>query len=65
MSQFLRKASQFGEMRILAGPEDHEIEDLRRRFGYKPEEAEAVVSSRLDWETTYRGMLADDPGVEG
>lgn len=61
MSEFLRKASQFGEMRVLAGPEDGEVEDLRWRFGYKPEATAAVVSSRLDWETTYRGLLADDP----
>lgn len=32
MSQFLRKASQFGEMRVLADPEDGEVEDLRRRY---------------------------------
>jgi hypothetical protein len=60
MREFLRKANQFGEMRMLAGPADHEVEDLRRR-GYRPEETTAVVSSRVDWETTYVGLLADDP----
>jgi hypothetical protein len=57
----LREASPFGEMRVLAGPEDGEAEDLRRRSGCKPEAAAAVVSSRLDRETTCRGLLADDP----
>jgi len=60
MPEFLRKANQFGEMFILAGPADEEIEDLRR-LGYRPEASEEVTSSRLAWENTYTGLLADDP----
>jgi len=36
MPGFLRKANQFGELFILAGPADEEIEVLRR-LGYRPE----------------------------
>jgi hypothetical protein len=60
MPEFLRKANQFGEFFILAGPADEELEDLRQR-GYKPEASTEVEDSRLAWEQTYVGLLADDP----
>lgn len=60
MPEFLRKANQFGEFFILAGPADDELEGLRRR-GYRPKASEEAGSSRLEWEETYRGLLADDP----
>lgn len=60
MPQFLRKANQFGEFFILAGPADEELEDLRQ-LGYRPEASTEVERSRLAWERTYVGLLADDP----
>lgn len=60
MPSFLRKANQLGEMRMLAGPADEELEELRR-LGYRPEATQQVESSRLAWEEAYRGLLADDP----
>ena len=60
MPEFMRKANQFGEMYILAGPADEEIEHLRR-LGYRPEASEEIDSSRLAWENTYTGLLANDP----
>jgi hypothetical protein len=60
MPDFLRKANQFGEMRMLAGSADDEIEELRQ-LGYRPEATEEVGSSRLAWEETYTGLLADNP----
>ena len=61
MQTWLRKINQFAEFRILAGPADDEIEDLRRRYGYRPETAQEASLSRLEWEKTYVGLLADDP----
>lgn len=60
MPDFLRKANQLGELLILAGPADEDLEELRRR-GYRPEATQQVEASRLAWEETYRGLLADDP----
>lgn len=60
MRTWLRKANQYAEFLLLAGPRDEEIEDLRRR-GYRPEKALETSRSRLDWEQTYVGLLADDP----
>ncbi len=60
MPEFLRKANQFGEYFILAGPADEELEDLRK-LGYRLEDTEDVERGRLGWEKTYRGLLADDP----
>ena len=60
MPGFLRKANQIGEMLILAGPADEEIDELRE-LGYRPEATTEVEASRLEWEETYVGLLADDP----
>lgn len=60
MPEFLRKANQYGEYFLLAGPADEELDDLRK-LGYRPEAMEDVESSRIAWEETYRGLLADDP----
>lgn len=60
MPEFLRKANQFGEFFILAGPADEELEDLRK-VGYRPEATTEVERSRLAWEQTYAGLLAGDP----
>jgi hypothetical protein len=60
MPEFLRKANQYGEYFLLAGPADEELDDLRRH-GYRPEAMEDVERSRLEWEETYRGLLAGDP----
>ncbi|MFE7425233.1 hypothetical protein [Streptomyces sp. NPDC057545] len=60
LRDLLRKANQFAEFQLLAGPKDEEIEDLRRR-GYRPEATQEANRSRLEWEETYAGMLADDP----
>jgi hypothetical protein len=60
MPEFLRKANQYGEYFHLAGPADDELDDLRQ-LGYRPEATEDVERSRLAWEETYRGLLADDP----
>lgn len=60
MPEFLRKANQLGELLILAGPADEDLEELRRR-GYRPEATQQVEASRLAWEETYCGLLADDP----
>jgi hypothetical protein len=60
MPDFLRKANQFVEMRMLAGPADDELEHLHG-LGYRPDATRQVEASRLAWEETYRGLLADDP----
>ncbi|MFB8023874.1 hypothetical protein ACFC36_35455 [Streptomyces rubiginosohelvolus] len=60
LRDLLRKANQYAEFQLLAGPRDEEIEDLRR-LGYRPEAMREVTRSRLEWEETYAGMLADDP----
>ncbi|MBK3556084.1 hypothetical protein JHN55_05935 [Streptomyces sp. MBT56] len=60
LRDLLRKANQYAEFQLLAGPRDEEIEDLRR-LGYRPEAVREVTRSRLELEETYAGMLADDP----
>lgn len=55
-----RKVAQLGEVMLIAGPADDEIEALRQN-GYQPESSEAMAASRLAWEELYVGMLADDP----
>ncbi|MGF1430649.1 hypothetical protein [Kitasatospora sp. LaBMicrA B282] len=56
-----QKIQQLTEFKILAGPGDEEVEDLRRRYNYRPEQATEITSQRLDWESTYIGLLSDDP----
>lgn len=58
--EWLRRANQRAEVQFLAGPEDHELEDLRRR-GYRPEATVEATNSRLEWEQVYVGLLRDDP----
>jgi hypothetical protein len=48
MQTWLRKINQFAEFRMLAGPADEEIEDLRR-YGYRPETTVETSRSRLEW----------------
>ncbi|MFJ6897493.1 hypothetical protein [Streptomyces hokutonensis] len=60
MQTWLRKANQFAEFQLLAGPKDEEIDDLRRH-GYRPETTHEAFRSRLEWEEIYVGLLADDP----
>lgn len=60
LRDLLRKANQYAEFQLLAGPRDEEMEDLRR-LGYRTEAMREVTRSRLEWEETYAGMLADDP----
>ncbi|WP_217231548.1 hypothetical protein [Streptomyces anulatus] len=60
LQDLLRKANQYAEFQLLAGPKDEEVEDLRRH-GYRPEAIREITRSRLEWEETYAGMLADDP----
>lgn len=55
------KVQQLTEFMMLAGPGDDELEDLRNNYGYQPERTEEVSQQRLDWESTYVGLLADDP----
>jgi hypothetical protein len=52
--------SQLGEVMLIAGPADDEVEALRRH-GYRPESSEAMAASRLAWVEPYVEMLADDP----
>ncbi|WP_328512919.1 hypothetical protein OHB25_59035 [Streptomyces mirabilis] len=59
-ADFLRKAGQFTEYQLLAGPQDADVPELRRR-GYRPEEVEKVSQSRVDWERFYAELLAGDP----
>jgi hypothetical protein len=60
LRDLLRKANQYAEFQLLAGPRDEEIENLRR-LGYRPEAMRKVTRSRLEWEEMYAEMLADDP----
>ncbi|MGW0767775.1 hypothetical protein [Streptomyces sp. NPDC002676] len=60
LRDLLRKANQYAEFQLLVGPRDEEIEGLRR-LGYRPEAVRDAARSRLEWEQTYAGMLADDP----
>jgi hypothetical protein len=59
-SDFLRRAAQFTEYRLLAGPQDADIPRLRQ-LGYRPEEVERVNQSRVDWETFFADLLASEP----
>ncbi len=60
MPGFLRKANQISEMLILTGPADEEVDELRQ-LGYRPEATAEAEATRLEWEETYAGLLADDP----
>jgi hypothetical protein len=60
MSAWLRRANQYAEFLLLAGPADDQVEELRKQ-GYRPETAEASSQSRLEWERLYVGLLKDDP----
>lgn len=55
-----RKLGQLAETMVIAGPADDEVATLRTN-GYRPETAEAMATSRLEWEKLYVGMLRDDP----
>ena len=61
MPKFLRKANQFAELMILAGPGDEEVGILREQYGYQPEATLKVETSRLDWESSYVDVLAEHP----
>lgn len=61
MPEFLRKANQLTEMMMLAGPGDNEIGELREHYGYRPEAMTEVEASRLEFEASYVGILADHP----
>ena len=58
--RLLRLANQLAEFRLLAGPQDNEIEDLRRH-GYQPEKVEQETQSRIAWEELLRDRLAATP----
>ena len=61
LGTWLRRANQYAETRVLAGPADEEVESLRT-LGYRPESMEEVSASRLAWEAVYVDLLAsDDP----
>ncbi|MGW2785933.1 hypothetical protein ACWC3X_32565 [Streptomyces populi] len=60
MADFLRKAAQYTEYQLLAGPQDADVPKLHQ-LGYRPEEVERANQSRVDWETFYADLLADDP----
>ncbi|WP_329296041.1 hypothetical protein [Streptomyces sp. NBC_01455] len=60
MPDFLRRAAQFTEYQLLAGPQDADIPRLRQ-LGYRPEEVEKVSQSRVDWEMFFADLLAGDP----
>ncbi len=59
-SQVLRQANQWGEVKLLTGPDDDEVDELRR-VGYRPEKTAESTASRLAWEELYVGMLRDGP----
>jgi hypothetical protein len=61
MPEFLRKANQFAELMILAGPGDEEVGILRQQYGYRPEVMIEVEANRLEWESSYVDLLADHP----
>jgi hypothetical protein len=61
MPEFLRKANQFAELMILAGPSDEEIDILRQEYGYRPEMVTQEEASRLEWESSYVQLLSDHP----
>lgn len=59
-ARFVRMANQFSEFKILAGPQDDEVPDLRR-YGYKPEKLAEAIAGRVDWEAEYNNILAGGP----
>jgi hypothetical protein len=61
MPEFLRKANQLTEMRLLAGPGDEEVGELREHYGYRPEMMDVVEADRLKWEASYVDLLAEYP----
>ena len=61
MPEFVRKANQFTEMMVLAGPSDEEIAELREHYGYRPEAVDEVEAGSLNWETSYVELLAEHP----
>ncbi|MFJ1551706.1 hypothetical protein [Streptomyces sp. NPDC088246] len=60
LQEWLRAVNQVVEFQVLAGPEDSEIEELRR-LGYRPETVAASDRSRLAWEEFFADLLASDP----
>ncbi|MFD8296600.1 hypothetical protein ACFV13_10305 [Streptomyces bauhiniae] len=59
-ASFVRAANQWAEFKLLAGPQDAEVADLRRH-GYRPEEVAKVIAGRVDWEAEYKEILASGP----
>lgn len=57
LSVKLRSLGQLGETRIIAGPSDEEIPQLRE-IGYQPEVVEGVTRSRLAREQQFADYLA-------
>ncbi|MFD8916114.1 hypothetical protein [Streptomyces sp. NPDC059575] len=55
-----RRATQYTEYQLLAGPQDEDMPHLRQ-LGYRPEKLEEGRQSRLDWETFFADLLAEDP----
>ncbi|MEB8342585.1 hypothetical protein [Streptomyces endophyticus] len=55
-----RRATQYTEYQLLAGPQDEDVPHLRQ-LGYRPEELEEGRQSRLGWETFFADLLAEDP----
>ncbi|MFD4652251.1 hypothetical protein [Streptomyces sp. NPDC057889] len=60
MADGFRRATQYTEYQLLAGPQDADLPQLRQ-LGYQPEKLEEVRRSRLDWEAFYADLLAEDP----
>ncbi|WP_432003573.1 hypothetical protein [Streptomyces sioyaensis] len=61
MTDAFRRATQYAEYQLLAGPQDDDLPQLRQ-LGYRPEKkVEEARQSRLGWETFYADLLADDP----
>jgi hypothetical protein len=48
-------------MMLLAGPRDEDVPMLRAQYGYRPEAMDEVEASRLEWEASYVGVLAERP----
>ena len=59
----LRRANQWAEYASLAGPDASEIEALRNRYGYRPEEARTSLASRVAWEADYKNLLANSDAI--
>ncbi|GCD48423.1 hypothetical protein [Streptomyces paromomycinus] len=60
MAEGFRRATQYAEYQLLAGPQDSDLPHLRQ-LGYQPEKLEEARQGRLGWETFYADLLADDP----